>query len=200
MHEQEAKAQGVPLSYTLFDFNHRQWGAAELPTLLADAERDVFSGLNVTFPFKQTVVALPDELSDSARRIGAVNTVHFSDGKRIGHNTDVSGFAASLRSGLSGAALDCVVQIGFGGAGSATAHALMECGTKQLCLFDQDRRKAKELASYPSQPLPAALIAGHHCVADIVYFPLETVLLREAALKGPHTGRQRHGRASGGGV
>lgn len=224
MHEQEAAAQDVPLSYTLFDFNDRNWSDAHLPKLLAECEAAGYAGLNVTFPFKQAVVPFLDDLSSAARRIGAVNTVHFVDGKRIGHNTDVSGFAESIRSGLPDAALALVVQIGCGGAGSATAHALLESGTKRLFLFDRDSAKRDELrvnlcqtfgseridtstdlaqslaiadgivnatpvgmAAYPGLPLPTELIDQRHWVADIVYFPLDTQLLREANLKGCRT-------------
>jgi shikimate dehydrogenase len=224
MHEQEAAAQGIELRYTLFDFNDRQWDDAHLPQLLATAERDGFLGLNITFPFKQAVLPFLDDLSDAARRIGAVNTVRLVDGKRIGHNTDVSGFAESMRTGLPGAALDHVVQIGCGGAGSATAHALIECGVKTLTLFDRDADKQRSLvaslsevfgadrvrggadlasalmradglvnstpmgmASYPESPVPVELIDVRHWVADIVYFPLETALLRDAGRKGCRT-------------
>lgn len=224
LHEQEAAAQGINLTYALFDFTDRQWNDSDLPELLAAAERDGFLGLNITFPFKQAVIPFLDDLSDAAQRIGAVNTVRFIDGKRIGHNTDVSGFAESLRIGLPGAALDHVVQIGCGGAGSATAHALIECGVKRLTLFDRDTGKQQTLvtalsdifgadrisgdgdladamasadglvnstpmgmANYPDAPVPLAYIDARHWVADIVYFPLETTLLREAAQKGCRT-------------
>jgi shikimate dehydrogenase len=224
LHEQEAAAQGIALQYTLFDFSDRGWSDADLPELLAMAENNGFLGLNITFPFKQAVVPFLDELSDAARRIGAVNTVRFVDGKRIGHNTDVSGFAESLRIGLPGVTLDHVVQIGCGGAGSATAHALIDCGVKTLTMFDRDADKQNSLVralrelfgpdrvcagsdlasamaradglvnstpmgmmSYPGLPVPAEYISKRHWVADIVYFPLETSLLREAAQKGCRT-------------
>ncbi|HAP88876.1 MAG TPA: shikimate dehydrogenase, partial [Arthrobacter bacterium] len=61
------------------------------------------------------------EISPHALRLGAVNTVVIEDGRFIGHNTDFSGFAAALASGLPGARLDRVVQLGAGGAGSAVA-------------------------------------------------------------------------------
>jgi shikimate dehydrogenase len=221
LHESEAEAQGLSLTYELFDFDARGWDDAHLPGLLDELQARGFAGLNVTFPFKQAIIALLDDLSEAARRIGAVNTVHFEGGKRTGHNTDVSGFAESFRAGLTGAPVGHVLQIGCGGAGSATAHALMECGTKRLILFDQDDAKREELVGklrqtfgvdrivtgirlgeaasladgivnatpmgmnrYPGLPLPVELIEGRHWVADIVYFPLETQFLQEAARKG----------------
>ena len=60
------------------------------------------------------------------------------DGRFVGHNTDVSGFAAGFRAVLPGAAKDRVVQVGTGGAGSAVASALLSAGVQTLHLFDVD--------------------------------------------------------------
>ena len=146
LHEREADAQGIRLTYALYDFATLGLDEADLPRILDAAETMGFAGLNVTHPYKQAVIAHLDDLSAAARKIGAVNTVAFSGNKRIGHNTDVSGFAESFRSGLPGVATGLVVQIGTGGAGSATAHALLETGVGTLALFDQDEAKRAALA------------------------------------------------------
>ena len=65
---------------------------------------DGFAGLNVTHPFKQSVIAHLDELSPEAAAIGAVNTVVFAAGEPVGHNTDCWGFAESFRSAMQDAA------------------------------------------------------------------------------------------------
>lgn len=146
MHEQEADAQGLRMVYSLQDFTAHGWSDEELPAVVEAAQRLGFAGLNITFPFKQAVLSLLDELSDSARAIGAVNTVEFRDGSRIGHNTDVSGFASGFRSGLPDATMDRVLQVGCGGAGSATAHALLSTlGAGHLSLFDTDAARAQAL-------------------------------------------------------
>src|SRR3954447_3267225 len=93
MHEQEARALGINLTYRAIDFTRPKRDPSFLPTMLDAAESLAFSGLNITHPYKQAVVSLLDELSDDARRIGAVNTVVFRAGKRVGHNTDWLGFA-----------------------------------------------------------------------------------------------------------
>jgi len=146
MHEREADAQGLRLLYALFDFTDRGWSDQDLPRLLDAAQRIGFAGLNVTFPFKQAVVAGLDALSDGARAIGAVNTVAFRDGRRIGHNTDVTGFAEGFRAGLPGVPSARVLQIGCGGAGAATAHALLGMiGVEHLVLSDTDTARADAL-------------------------------------------------------
>jgi shikimate dehydrogenase len=221
LHEQEAAAQGLNLDYTLFDFAARGWDENHLSRLLADIAAQGFAGLNITYPFKQAVIPLLDELSSDARQIGAVNTVAFVNGRRIGHNTDVSGFAESFRSGLKGAARQYVVQAGAGGAGSATAHALLAEAVEHVTIFDVDVLKATRLveqlqtdfgqdraklgvdmaasmadadgflnatpigmAKHPGTPVDLNLVQSRHWVADIVYFPLETQLLRMARQKG----------------
>jgi shikimate dehydrogenase len=75
-----------------------------------------------------------------------VNTVIFDGGHRVGHNTDWSGFAESLRRGLPGGRMRRVVQMGAGGAGAATAYALLHEGAEQLTVFDIDPARAKGLA------------------------------------------------------
>lgn len=146
MHEQEADAQGFRLVYSLFDFNDRGWADWELAPLLDAAQRIGFAGLNITFPFKQSVVGMLDELDEAATSVGAVNTIAFCNGRRVGCNTDVTGFAAGFRSGLAGADLGSVLQIGCGGAGAATAHAMLGMlGVDHVVLSDVDFVRAATL-------------------------------------------------------
>jgi shikimate dehydrogenase len=224
LHEQEARAQGVRLAYTLFDFASLGKDEADLPAQLDAAERSGFAGLNVTYPYKQAVIALLDELSPGAARVGAVNTVRFAAGRRIGYNTDVTGFAESMRVGLPGADLGRVLQFGAGGAGAATAVALLDLGVETLVIHDtsgsrRDALLAKLCSDFgerravaagdirdevpratgvvnatpvgmvdvPGVPFDALLLHAGQWVADIVYFPLETELLRIAAARGCRT-------------
>jgi shikimate dehydrogenase len=134
------------------------------------------------------------------------------------------GFAASMREGLPGVALDCVLQAGAGGGGAATAHALFELGARKLLVCDADAKRSTTLvgalqraygpgvadavpavaphmagadgvvnatpvgmAASPGSPFDTALLTPQHWVADIVYFPLETELLRAARARGCRT-------------
>jgi shikimate dehydrogenase len=224
MHEHEGAAQGFDYTYRLIDLAQRGIDATALPQLLLEAERDGFCGLNITHPCKQQVMPLLHELSDDARALGAVNTVLLHKGRRIGHNTDWSGFTAGFRRGLPGAALGSVVQLGAGGAGAAVAYAALKMGAQQLVVFDTDGARASALAAglcalfgparaiagvdlpaamaladglihatptgmakYPGLPLPAGLLRPAHWVAEIVYFPIETELLRTARRTGCRT-------------
>src|SRR3990172_5893494 len=59
--------------------------------------RQKYTGFNITIPYKQTIISLIDEMDESARLIGAVNTVFIKNGRLIGHNTDITGFVQSLK-------------------------------------------------------------------------------------------------------
>lgn len=224
LHEREADEQGLRCVYKLIDLDRLGLGAEALPELLTAAKHMGFAGLNITYPCKQAVIPLLDELSEEARALSAVNTVVIRDGRLIGHNTDWSGFAEGFRRGLPDAKLDRVVQLGAGGAGAAVAHAALTLGTKVLTIFDVDAARSAELAAslsgrfgagraiggtdlaaamsgadglihctptgtamLPGLPLQAELLDRRHWVAEIVYFPLETELLRVAREKGCRT-------------
>ncbi|POA18984.1 shikimate dehydrogenase [Pseudomonas sp. FW300-N1A1] len=224
LHEHEGDAQGMRYVYRLIDLDQLHLDSSALPDLLMAAERMNFTGLNITFPCKQAIIPLLDELSPEAQGIGAVNTVVLKDGKRIGHNTDCLGFAEGFRRGLEGVARERVVQMGAGGAGAAVAHALLSEGVRQLSIFDVDQDRARSLAQnlnqhfgrdracaghdlpsamaqadglvnttpmgmakLPGMPVPAALLRTPLWVAEIVYFPLETELLRTARSLGCRT-------------
>ena len=224
LHEHEGDAQALRYLYRLIDADQLQLDDSALPSLLDGAQRTGFTGLNITYPFKQSILPLLDELSEEARGIGAVNTVVFKDGKRVGHNTDCLGFAEGLRRGLPDVSRRVVVQLGAGGAGSAVAHALLAEGVGQLVLFEVDAARAQALvdnlnahfgaeravlgtdlapaladadglvnttpvgmAKLPGTPLPVELLHPDLWVAEIIYFPLETELLRAARAIGCRT-------------
>ena len=146
MHEREGAAQGLRYIYRLIDLATLGLGVEALAELITAAGRMGFAGLNITHPCKQSVIPLLDDLSDDARSLGAVNTVVFKDGKRVGHNTDWFGFAENFRRGLPDARRDHVVQLGAGGAGSAVAHAALTCGVKKLTIVDTVAERAKAVA------------------------------------------------------
>lgn len=147
MHMAEAAAQGQGAVYRLLDMDAPERRGMDLEALLRSAEACGFDGLNVTYPYKIEIIPLLDELSDNARAVGAVNTVVLRDGRRMGHNTDLWGFAESFRRGLGAEACDHVLLAGAGGAGVAVAHALADCGVRRLSIFDTDMDRAARLAA-----------------------------------------------------
>lgn len=147
LHMAEAAAQGIPYLYRPIDLTRLGLDAASLPEILDWAERLGFDALNITHPCKQAVVPLLDRVDPTAAALGAVNTVLLGPDARVGANTDGSGFERAFRDGLPGAALDRVVQIGAGGAGSAVADALLRLGARRLAIVDLDADRAGRLAA-----------------------------------------------------
>lgn len=154
LHETEAAAQGIRCTYELIDLDQRGVGVERLPSLLADAERQGFRGLNVTYPCKQAVIPLLDALGTDAEAVGAVNTILFQDGRRKGYNTDAWGFAESFRREMKDASVATVTQIGAGGAGAATAFALLELGAREVRIIDLEEARASALAASLSLRFP----------------------------------------------
>ena len=221
MQEEEARQHGLRLHYQLIDLDRTPGSVEQLPALLSAARIMGFAGLNITYPCKQAVVPLLDELSPEAQAMGAVNTVVIRrDGRLIGHNTDGSGWAWGFQRALPGADLGCLVLLGAGGAGSAIADAVLRLGAAQLRLVDSEHARARALADAlnarhgarvvaeadPAQalagatglihatptgmaklaglPIPAALLRPSMWVSEIVYFPIETELLKVARALG----------------
>lgn len=220
----EGEAQGLRLLYQRIDLAALGLGPEALPELLTAAERMGFAGLNITFPCKQAVLPLLHELSAEAQALGAVNTVVLKDGRRIGHNTDCSGYAEAFRRRLGDAPRARVVQLGAGGAGAAVAHALLAEGVGELALTDVEPEKAQAvadglnarfgagrarvvadlaadvaaadglvnctpigMAKLPGTPLDVALLHPRLWVSEVIYFPLETALLKAARALGCRT-------------
>lgn len=146
MHMAEAAAQGIRGVYRIIDVDALPDADQSIGTLVHAAEVSGFDGLNITYPFKMEVIAHLDELSANAAAVGSVNTVVFRNGRRFGHNTDHWGFAESFRQNMTGAAREQVLLVGAGGAGVAVAHALADCGTEHLRIFDVDAGRADRLA------------------------------------------------------
>ncbi|MGK5696587.1 shikimate dehydrogenase [Streptomyces sp. URMC 128] len=223
LHEREGDRRGLRLLYRLIDIDPLGVPPEAVGDLVRAARDLGFDGLNITHPCKQLVIEHLDALAPQAEALGAVNTVVFEDGRAVGHNTDVTGFAASFARGLPDAPLERVVQLGAGGAGAAVAHALLTLGAERVTVVDalperaaalaaalnrafgQDRaaaaapdRQARLLAqadgivhatptgmaAHPGLPLPAGLLHPRLWVAEVVYRPLETELLRTARALG----------------
>lgn len=120
-----------------------------------------FRGANLTLPHKELVLPMVDEMSDAARRIGAVNTIVLGDDGRIrGENTDGFGFMASLETGAPSWRADKgpVALLGAGGAARAIAVALLDAGAKSLRLINRTKERAQQLADILRSAAPGRFI------------------------------------------
>lgn len=149
MHESAAEALGLRGHYQLIEVAGAD--AAGLRMMLEGVRRLGFTGVNVTFPYKEAVVPLLDELAPGAAAMGAVNTVVVKDGWLIGHNTDTTGFARAVAP-LLVPSENAVAVIGAGGVGKAIAFALASQKVSDIRIFDSEPARAEKLASLLNVP------------------------------------------------
>jgi shikimate dehydrogenase len=153
------------------------------------------SGLNVTIPFKESVIAYLDEVSDEAAQIGAVNCISFREGKVIGYNTDAYGFHNSIKPFLTNKHERALI-FGTGGASKAVAYVLRSIGVEVFFISrspngprsfgyedinEQMMNSCKlvvnctPIGMYPdvnsSLPVLAQAISEEHLFVDLVYNP-----------------------------
>ncbi|MBK6344097.1 MAG: shikimate dehydrogenase [Flavobacteriales bacterium] len=187
--------------YDLFGIDR----AEDLRTLIAATPG--IRGLNVTIPYKQTVMPLLDAIDPLAAAVGAVNTIKIEGDRLTGFNTDVEGFRQTLLRLLNKKKPRALV-LGSGGASRAVAFALREQGIKfRVVSRSRDRGDMTyallepivvdvctliinttplgmhpDVASMP--PLPYEAIGGKHVLIDLVYNPVETRFLQEGRKRG----------------
>lgn len=110
------KAEEIDADYELFELS-------DISAIDELIDERSLSGFNVTIPYKQSIIPYLDELSDEAREVGAVNCVVIKDGKKIGHNTDITGIEASLH-WLEVTPETRAIILGTGGASKAVQYVL----------------------------------------------------------------------------
>ncbi|MCB9361577.1 MAG: shikimate dehydrogenase [Flavobacteriales bacterium] len=192
-------------SYELFDID-----AVEKVKSILELNTNL-KGLNVTIPYKKSIIPFLTELSTEAKEIGAVNTIKIEGNKLIGHNTDYFGFKQSLKPFIE-INHERALILGTGGASKAVAYALNSININ--CLFVSRNPKNDNEISYddineyvikhhqiivnttPIGTFPNIderpnldynLITPSHLLYDLVYNPSETVFLKEGKEHGAIT-------------
>jgi len=141
MHNAAFEALGIEARYELWPT-----AAADLGARVESLRRLGTLGANVTVPHKQVAIPLLDVISDTARRIGAVNTIVPRDGELHGDNTDAFGFGRSLAEVLAGRVVSRALVVGAGGASRAVLASLQEAGFGEIVLVNRTQGKANTLA------------------------------------------------------
>lgn len=161
-----------------------------------------FCGLNVTIPYKKSVIPYCDEISPQAQALGSVNTIVRRDGKLIGHNTDYFGFSYMVeKSGVSIAGKKVLV-LGSGGASVTVCAVLRSLNANVVVISRSGENNYENIAKhadaavivnttpvgmYPNTgctPLNLATFPALEAVLDIVYNPARTQLLMDAERRG----------------
>ena len=172
-------------------------------------------GMNVTIPYKEEIINQLDYISDEAKKIGAVNTIHLIDGKLYGYNTDYYGFGKMLDINEIKIKGKRAVILGTGGAAKAVVAYLQDNGVNEIYLVSRnkensninkslkmiDYQELKDLdgdilinttpvGMYPNigqSPVSEDIIIKYNAVVDLIYNPRETEILRIAKLNGKKT-------------
>ncbi|WP_419702620.1 shikimate dehydrogenase [Promicromonospora sp. NFX87] len=221
LHMAEARRLGLDYEYRTVDLSGRR--AVDLGVELQRLEDAGFDAANVTHPFKQAVLGHVADLSPVVRRLGSANLVLLGGGRRTAHNTDVTGFRAALEGFLGDLRTGdrrpggTVLQIGAGGAGLATASALLDLGFDPVVVHDVAPAAVEAMigrfpgalrgsggsldvwlpradgvvhvtpvgmAEHPGVAFDVDRLRPGAWVAEVVYRPLETELLRRARARG----------------
>lgn len=134
-------ALGIEVTYELW-----QTPAEDIPERIAQLRSGEIYGANVTVPHKEAFFQAVDDVSDTARRAGAVNTILTADGKLYGDNTDVHGFITPLVERAFPFATSAALILGAGGAARAVVVALLDSGIATLRIANRTLPRAEALA------------------------------------------------------
>ena len=195
------KEQIEGFHYDLFPLS----GIYELTNLLN--EKPNLVGFNITIPYKEQVIPFLDEMSKSAKAIGAVNTVIIEKGKLKGYNTDVYGFEVSLKKILEPYHKHALI-LGTGGAAKAIQYVFEQLSieykyvsrtpnSEQFSYAELDEKIIEKykiivnttpLGMSPNidqcPMLPYECLTNEHLLYDLTYNPRETLFLKNGKIKG----------------
>ncbi len=143
-------------------------------------------GMAVTIPHKFEIMPLLDKIDKFAKKVGAVNTVVCENGKYVGYNTDVEGFAEALASFAGDLRGKSAALLGDGGAAQAVKVALKELGVKFKVFHRETPPQGFDILvnATPVDPIPDYKFTGRELVYDLRYVPEVTPLMARAAKAG----------------
>ena len=195
------KNHGVDGTYELLEFSKETFNQD-----FSELKNAGYQGVNITIPYKETVIPLLDEISEQAKYIGSVNTVLFQNGTAKGFNTDYYGFLSLLDHNNITVKGKCAVILGSGGAAKAVIKALLDLGIYDLTIVSRGKHNfhgnytvsyeffkeaniksnllinCTPVGMYPNidvSPLPREYINAD-IVIDMIYNPPKTLLLKYA--------------------
>lgn len=199
IHAYMAPYLNVPFKYEILDVK-----SEDIPTLINDLKSGKYHGFNITIPFKEEVLKYVDRLTEHAKRIGAVNTIYYQNGRVFGDNTDYEGFKGLLKSNKVKVKKKRVYILGTGGAAKAVYMVLKDLGayvtvvSRKPNLSDVFSRvigyqsmnpaeidiiiNATPVGTYPNvndSPLNLDIVK-QKTVIDLVYNPKETQIIKHA--------------------
>ena len=157
---------GNPIEHSLSPKLHNYWikknnidGIYEKRKILENDIKEIIfqlkerkiNGINVTVPFKRTIISFLDELTPIAKETQSVNTIYIQENKVIGHNTDAAGFELALGKINYKAKNKKIFILGAGGVVTSIISVLQKMGAEKIIISNRTKKKAEEIKKiYPS--------------------------------------------------
>tara|TARA_X000001036_G_scaffold375961_1_gene365063 strand:- start:176 stop:967 length:792 start_codon:yes stop_codon:yes gene_type:complete len=151
---------GNPIEHSLSPILHNYWikineidaiyekqklNENELEKFISQVREKKIDGINVTVPFKKSVIPYLDELSLEAKNTQSVNTIYSKDNKVIGHNTDIIGFETSIKKSKYDLCNKEILILGAGGVVSSLIFALNEMKVSKIKISNRTKEKSQDL-------------------------------------------------------
>ena len=147
-------------------YEKRQLNETDIENIIAEIKNSKISGINVTVPFKKTVIPFLDKLTPLANEIQSVNTIFKRDNKIFGDNTDIGGFEYGLKYIDYNIKNKKIFILGSGGVVPAIILVLKKLGASKIYLSNRTKQKAKNLKKIYTDI--EIIDWGHHLEADMI--------------------------------
>jgi len=126
-------------------YDKKQLNESDIKEIISELRKEKINGINVTVPFKQSVIPFIDELSFEAKESQSVNTIYKENNKILGHNTDINGFELAVRKKSFDIKDKKVLILGAGGVVSSIILALKKMKAAEIILSNRTKEKAERL-------------------------------------------------------
>jgi len=126
-------------------YDKKQVNETDIEAIISEIKNETISGINVTVPFKKSVIPFIDELSFEANETQSVNTIYKENNKVLGHNTDINGFELAIRGKNYEVKNKKVFILGAGGVVPSIILSLKKMGASKIVLSNRTKKKAEEL-------------------------------------------------------
>ena len=129
-------------------YNKKQINEIDIKDIISELRNGKIDGINVTVPFKQSIIPFVDELSVEANNAQSVNTIYKENNKILGHNTDISGVELAMRGKSYDIKGKKIFILGAGGVVPSIILALKKMGADKIILSNRTKKKAEELKNF----------------------------------------------------
>ena len=129
-------------------YDMKQLNESDIEGIIKEIKNDKINGVNVTLPFKKSVIPFLDQLSPSASEVQSVNTIFKKNNKIIGDNTDIGGFEKDIKNINYNIKNKKIFILGAGGVAPAIILALKRLGAGKITISNRTKKKAEDLKNF----------------------------------------------------